>query len=98
VDPVAAPVEKVGLADFRQLWSKPLILLRAERTLETLSADIEAGRADVVAIGKWALANPDFATRLKAGAPLSQPDPNTFYGGSAAGYTDYPPLGAAQAA
>jgi len=52
----------------------------------------------VVAIGKWALANPDFATRLKAGAPLNQPDPNTFYGRSAAGYTDYPPLGAAQAA
>jgi len=74
------------------------LLLRAERTLETLSADIEAGRADVVAIGKWALANPDFATRLKAGAPLNQPDPNTFYGRSAAGYTDYPPLGAAQAA
>ena len=59
------------LADFRQFWSKPLILLRAERTLETLSADIEAGRADVVAIGKWALANPDFAARLKAGAPLN---------------------------
>jgi len=52
----------------------------------------------MVAIGKWALANPDFATRLKAGAPLNQPDPNTFYGGSAAGYTDYPPLGAAHAA
>jgi N-ethylmaleimide reductase len=78
--------------------SNPLILLRAERTLETLSADIEAGRADVVAIGKWALADPDFATRLKAGAPLNQPDPNTFYGRSAAGYTDDPPLGAAQAA
>ena len=86
------------LAGLRRLWSKPLILLRAERTLGTLGADVAAGRADMVAIGKWALANPDFAARLKAGAQLNEPDPKTFYGGGAAGYTDYPPLGAAQAA
>ena len=48
----------------------------------------------MVAIGKWALA----AARLKAGTPLNEPDPNTFFGGRAAGYTDYPRLGAAQAA
>jgi hypothetical protein len=35
----------------RAAFSASLILPRAERTLETLSADIEAGRTDVVAIG-----------------------------------------------
>jgi N-ethylmaleimide reductase len=84
------------LADLRQLWSKPLVLLRPQRTLETLGADVEAGRADMVAIGRWALANPDFTARLKVGAPLNEPDPNTFYGGGAAGYTDYPRYHAVQ--
>jgi N-ethylmaleimide reductase len=86
------------LADLRQLWSKPLIVLRPRRTLETLGADVEAGRADLVAIGRWALANPDFVARLRAGAPLNAADPNSFYSGGAAGYTDYPRLGAVQAA
>ena len=76
--------------------SNPLVLLRAERTLETLGSDVEADRADMVSIGKWALANPDFAARLKAGAPLNEADPKTFFGGGAAGYTDYPRLGDAQ--
>jgi N-ethylmaleimide reductase len=30
--------------------------------------------------------------RLKEGAPLNAPDPETFYGGGARGYTDYPTL------
>ena len=40
-------------------------------------------------------------TRMRAGgtdgvpAPLNTPDPATFYGGSARGYTDYPALEAA---
>jgi N-ethylmaleimide reductase len=37
-----------------------------------------------------ALANPDLVERIRAGAPLNTPDPATFYGGGAAGYTDYP--------
>ena len=30
--------------------------------------------------------------RLKTGAPLAELDPNTLYGGGAAGYIDYPTL------
>ncbi len=37
-----------------------------------------------------ALANPDLVERVRANTPLNAPDPNTFYGGGAAGYTDYP--------
>jgi 2,4-dienoyl-CoA reductase-like NADH-dependent reductase (Old Yellow Enzyme family) len=38
------------------------------------------------------LANPDFVERLRLGAPFNESNPATFYGGGAAGYTDYPRL------
>ena len=66
--------------------------LAPSRTRETLDQDIVSGRADMVSIGRWALANPDFVERLRSGAPFNEPNPATFYGGGAAGYTDYPRL------
>jgi N-ethylmaleimide reductase len=51
--------------------------------------------ADLVAFGKAYIANPDLVERLHANAPLTEPDKSTFYGGGAAGYTDYPSLGSA---
>lgn len=53
---------------------------------------VEAGRADAVAFGKLALANPDLVERLRRNATLNDADRNTFYGGGAEGYTDYPTL------
>ena len=32
------------------------------------------------------------AERWKIGAPLNEPNPDTFYGGGPEGYTDYPTL------
>ena len=46
----------------------------------------------LVAFGKLFIANPDLPARLLANAPLNMPDPATFYGGDAHGYTDYPSL------
>jgi len=80
------------LHDIRDLWSKPLLLTRAGRTLEQLGADVESGLADVAPVATWALANPDFIHRLRIGADLNEADKSTFYGGGAAGYTDYPTL------
>ena len=59
---------------------------------------LDANAADLIAFGKLFISNPDLVERLKKGAPLNEWDKNTFYGGSAKGYTDYPALGAAQAA
>jgi N-ethylmaleimide reductase len=59
---------------------------------------LEAGAADLIAFGKPFISNPDLVERLKKGAALNEWDKNTFYGGGAKGYTDYPTLGAAQAA
>ncbi len=55
---------------------------------------IGAGDADAVAFGRLFIANPDLPLRFASHAPLNPPDPATFYGHEAAGYTDYPSLGA----
>lgn len=48
--------------------------------------------ADLVAFGRPFISNPDLRSRLHDGVPLAEPDKDTFYGGGAKGYTDYPPL------
>jgi N-ethylmaleimide reductase len=53
---------------------------------------VASGRADAVSFGRPFLANPDLVRRLQLGAPLNEPDPNTFYTPGEAGYTDYPTL------
>jgi N-ethylmaleimide reductase len=53
---------------------------------------VASGAADLVAFGKPFIANPDLGHRLREGAALNTPDNKTFYGGGAAGYTDYPVL------
>jgi len=59
---------------------------------------VETGHADLIAFGKPFIANPDLPERLERNAELNTPDPNTFYGGGAEGYTDYPTLAEARAA
>ncbi|MBL3599791.1 MAG: alkene reductase [gamma proteobacterium endosymbiont of Lamellibrachia anaximandri] len=51
---------------------------------------LQQGDADLVAFGKLFIANPDLPERFAQGAPLSESDPETFYGGDEKGYTDYP--------
>ena len=48
--------------------------------------------ADLVAFGRPFIANPDLTRRLREGAALNAGDRMTYYGGGAAGYTDYPTL------
>lgn len=59
---------------------------------EMAAAAVESGSADLVAFGKAFIANPDLVERLRRGAPLNEPDRDTFYGGGARGYTDYPTM------
>ncbi|MGN5476613.1 alkene reductase [Cupriavidus basilensis] len=53
---------------------------------------IAAGRADINAFGRPFIANPDLPHRLRTRATLNTPDPASFFGGTATGYTDYPAL------
>ena len=55
-------------------------------------AAIASGYADAVAFGVKFIANPDLPARFAQSAALNTPNPKTFYGNSAVGYTDYPTL------
>jgi N-ethylmaleimide reductase len=55
-------------------------------------ADLEAGKCDLIAVGKPFLANPDLVARWKTGAAVNPPDMTTFYTPGPKGYTDYPAL------
>jgi N-ethylmaleimide reductase len=57
---------------------------------ERADAVLTLGRADLVAFGVLSLANPDLPERLLKAGPFNAPDQDTFYGGGAKGYTDYP--------
>jgi N-ethylmaleimide reductase len=53
---------------------------------------VASGHADMVAFGRPFISNPDLVERLRVDAPLAESDRGTYYGGGAAGYTDYPTL------
>lgn len=63
-------------------------------TPDEAEQSIEQGQVDAVAFGTGFLANPDLPARIKAKAPLNEPNPATFYSPGPEGYTDYPALGA----
>lgn len=76
-------------ATMRRLFGRTLILsggydaARAEQ-------DLEAGKGDLIAVGRPFLANPDLPARWKENGALNEPDFDTFYTPGEKGYTDYP--------
>ncbi|HEX2817340.1 MAG TPA: alkene reductase [Phenylobacterium sp.] len=86
------------LSDIRTLWRQPLVLNRPGRPRDQIGADVASGLADLETYGQMVLANPDFITRLKTGAPMNTADRATFFGGGAEGYVDYPALDAVRSA
>jgi N-ethylmaleimide reductase len=82
-------------ARMRDAFGGPL-MLNGGLTRDLAQKALDDGRADLVSIGVPVLANPDLVERWQQDAPLNAPDPSTFYGGGAAGYTDYPVLSAMQ--
>jgi N-ethylmaleimide reductase len=77
---------------FRSVWSGVLISAGGFSG-ETAEAAIAAGHADAIAFGRIFISNPDLPRRLQHGYPLTPYNRATFYGGEAAGYTDYPVYG-----
>jgi N-ethylmaleimide reductase len=53
---------------------------------------IGKGLIDAVVFGRSFIANPDLVARLHKNAELNPQRPESFYGGGAEGYTDYPSL------
>lgn len=85
------PMPELSARFFRPLFPGTLIVAGGY-TLERAQAVVQAGLADLVAFGQLFIANPDLVERLRRGAALNVPDPQTFYGGDARGYIDYPAL------
>ncbi|MHA3360744.1 N-ethylmaleimide reductase [Yersinia enterocolitica] len=71
---------------------KGVIIGAGAYTAEKAENLIEKGFIDAVAFGRSYISNPDLVERLQQNAPLNEPDGETFYGGGAKGYTDYPKL------
>jgi 2,4-dienoyl-CoA reductase-like NADH-dependent reductase (Old Yellow Enzyme family) len=88
---LADPEDKL-VAVLRERFGGPVILnsgFAEVTTLEDVEHLVDAGLADLVAVGRPFLANPDLAARWRRRADLNEPNPATFYGGGAEGYTDY---------
>jgi N-ethylmaleimide reductase len=86
----------VASGTLRQLFNGPII---AAGGFDGKGAEeiVAKGDADLVAFGRHFIANPDLPKRIKLGLPLNPYNRDTFYGGDARGYTDYPFYEASQA-
>jgi N-ethylmaleimide reductase len=74
---------------FRPLW-RGVLISAGGFTGETAEAAIAQGHTDAIAFGRIFISNPDLPRRLQHGFPITPYNRATFYGGEAAGYTDYP--------
>lgn len=60
--------------------------------LDEVKEIVDGNLAELVAVGRPFISNPDLVTRWKNGSKLNEANSKTFYGGGAEGYTDYPTL------
>jgi 2,4-dienoyl-CoA reductase-like NADH-dependent reductase (Old Yellow Enzyme family) len=94
---LASPLEPIEalVKDLKDRFGGPVLLNSGfgdVTSLESVEELLATGLADAIVVGRPFLANPDLATRWAEGAELNEPDADTFYGGGAEGYTDYPTL------
>ncbi|MDP2822354.1 MAG: alkene reductase, partial [Sulfuritalea sp.] len=76
----------------RDAFHGAIIACGGFKTPAACEAILARGHADLIAIGKPFISNPDLVERLRRDAPLNKWDTVTFYGGGEKGYTDYPTL------
>ncbi|GAA2234287.1 alkene reductase [Promicromonospora sukumoe] len=97
LDIIEEPGTRQLIHELRQLWPG-VLMLNPHRDNEPMAPHeaardaVDDGGADLVSLGRAWLANPDLIDRIDREGPYTEADPATFYGGSATGYTDYPPL------
>ena len=83
--------EPMTLAEFRPLF-KGVILGNCGYTKETAEARIAEGNADIIAIGRPFITNPDLPERYRNNWPLNPAeDMSLWYTPGPEGYTDYAP-------
>lgn len=82
-----------AIADLRTRWSGTLVANTNGPVPSTPAAGarlIRDQHADIIALGRLFMTNPDLPARLANGTPLAGPPTENLYGGGAEGYIDYP--------
>jgi N-ethylmaleimide reductase len=87
----APPVPQSTKAMFRRTFKGHLILSGGYDAARA-EADLMAHKADLIAVGRPFLANPDLPARWQAGSVLNEADAKTFYTPGPSGYIDYPAM------
>ncbi len=94
-DPETPVYRKMRAAWPGVIIANPVLEEISTEGVRRASEALLAAGADLIALGRPFLANPDLVTRLRLGAPLNEMRDRYFmYVGGAAGYTDYPALDA----
>jgi N-ethylmaleimide reductase len=85
------PSPDLSASFFRPIYTGTL-MLAGGYSREKANDVLKKGLGDLFSFGRPFLANPDLLARFSKNAPLNNPDPATFYGGTEKGYIDYPTL------
>jgi len=92
-DLTGTPIEALSadavIHHFRKRYDGSLIL-NVDIDAEHRARLVREGAGDLVAFGRFYIANPDLVERIAEGAPLNEGRPEGYYGSSPIGYTDYP--------
>jgi len=92
-----APDMPAAFKEALRLIYRGTTIYAGKYTQERAESALRNGWADLIGFGRPFVANPDLPVRLRQGWPLAVPDGSRFFGGSAAGYTDYQTYAAANA-
>ncbi|QEM80986.1 alkene reductase [Halomonas binhaiensis] len=85
-----APVMPEAFKEALRLIYGGTLIYAGKYTQERAETALRNGWADLIGFGRPFIANPDLPERLRQGIPLNELDTTHFFGGGAAGYTDYP--------
>lgn len=85
-----APEMPIAFKEALRIIYGGTLIYAGKYTQDRAETALREGWADLIAFGRPFVANPDLPYRLQQKIPLDQPDERHFFGGAAAGYTDYP--------
>ena len=88
--------EGESIAALRALFDGPYMANNGYDRKMAIKAVAE-DKADLIAVGRPFIANPDLPRRWQMNGPLNEGDTDTYYGGGREGFTDYPTLEQAEA-
>lgn len=83
--------KEVQLLEWREVYSGTILVNGGYGSVAEAQSAIDAGEADLIAIGRPFITNPDLIERMTNGLPLaSWQDTSVFYGFDRHNYTDFP--------